>query len=257
MAVLVLLDQRLESICLVPALFDDEYVVNPYVVEPHSKTISSVEGHMFGPHLVKVRCVTKSSDEGHMLGPHLVKVHCVTKSSNEGHILGYIWLKSAAWQSPPMRGTIWATFGQNPLCNKVLQWGAQFGPHLAIVRCVTKSSDEAHNFGHIWSKSAAWQSPPMRGTIWATFGQSPQWDKVLWWGAAFFVFATFGHCPLHDNFAQWLIMDIILWPHFTKVRCVKNLQTNEMCFSFYVRFGQRQLIDMHLSLVIFQFFECL
>ncbi len=68
-------DQQLEFVCLVPAIFDDEYVVDLYVVKPHSKMKSLVEGHMFGPHLVEVRCVTKSS--------------------NEGHILGHIWLKSA------------------------------------------------------------------------------------------------------------------------------------------------------------------
>ncbi len=128
-----------------------------------------------------------------------------------------------------MRGTFWATFGQSPLCDKVLQRGAHFGPHLVKVHCVTKSSDEGHILGHIWWKSAVRQSPPTRGII---------------------VFATFGNCPLCDNFARWPIMGIIFWPHLTKVRCVTR-------FPFYARFGQCQLIDMHLSLVIFQFFECL
>jgi hypothetical protein len=77
-------------------LFDDEYVVDPYVVELLSKMKSSFEGHMFGPHLVEVCCVTKSSNEGHMFGPHLAKVHSETKSSNKGHILDHIWSKSAA-----------------------------------------------------------------------------------------------------------------------------------------------------------------
>jgi hypothetical protein len=84
-----------------------------------------------------------------------------------------------------MRGTFCATFGQSPLHDKVLQWGAHFGPHLVEVRCVTKSSDEGHILGHIWSKSAAWQSPPTMGIFWATFGWSPLRDKVLQWGAHF------------------------------------------------------------------------
>ncbi len=86
--------------------FDDEYIVDPYVVELRSKTKSSIEGHMFGPHLVEIHCMTKSSNKGHMFGPHLVKVRSETKSSNEGYILGHIWLKSAVRQSPPTRGTI-------------------------------------------------------------------------------------------------------------------------------------------------------
>ncbi len=49
-------------------LFDDVYVVDPYVVEPRSKTKSPIKGHMLGPHLVEVCCVTKSSNEGHILG---------------------------------------------------------------------------------------------------------------------------------------------------------------------------------------------
>ena len=59
--------------------------------------------------------------------PHLVKDCSVTKSSNEGCILGHIWLKSAAWQSPPMRGTF---------------------------------------LDHIWLKPAVWQSLPTRGIFW-------------------------------------------------------------------------------------------
>ncbi len=100
-----------------------------------------------------------------MFGPHLVKVCCKTKSSDEGHNSGHIWSKSAAWQSPPTRGTFWAKFGQSQLCDKVLRWGAHFGPHLVEVRCVTKSSNVGHISGHIWSKSAAWQSPPTVGTL--------------------------------------------------------------------------------------------
>ncbi len=166
---------------------------------------------------------------GAHFGPHLIEARCMTKSSNEGHILGHIWLKSSVWQSPLMRGTFWAAFGQSPLHDKVLHQGAHFWPHLVKVRCMTKSFDEGHILDHIWSKSAVRQSPLTRGII---------------------VFATFGHCPLRDNFVQWPIMGIIFWPHLTKVRCV-------ICFPFYARFGQRQLIDKHLSLVIFQFFECL
>ncbi len=115
----------LRQICLVPAFFDDEHVVNPYVVKLRSKTKS----HMFGPHLVKVHSMTKSSNKGHIFGPHLVKVCSETKSTDKGHILDHIWLKSTAWQSPLIKGTIWTTFGQSPLHDKVLQQGAQFGPH--------------------------------------------------------------------------------------------------------------------------------
>ncbi len=89
---------------------------------------------------------------------------------SKGTCLDHIWSNSAARQSPPMRGTFRATFGQSPLHDKVLRRGAHFGPHLVEVRCVTKSSNEGHISGHIWSKSAVWQSPPMRGTFWATFG---------------------------------------------------------------------------------------
>jgi hypothetical protein len=94
---------------------------------------------------------------------------------------------------------------------------------------MTKSSDEGHILGHIWSESAVRQSLQTRGII---------------------VFATFDHYPLRDNFVRWLIMGIIFWPHLTKVHYVTH-------FPFYARFGQHQLIDMHLALVIFQFFECL
>ncbi len=145
-----------------------------------------------------------------------------------------------------MSGTFWATVkvrcmtkfsnewyilghGQSPLHDKVLQQGARFGPHLVEVCCVTKFFDEGHILGHIWLKSTVRQSPPTRGII---------------------VFATFGHCPLRDIFIRWPIMGIIFWPHLTKVRCVTR-------FPFYAKFSQRQLIDMHLSLVISQFFECL
>jgi hypothetical protein len=71
--------------------FDDEYVVDPNVVQLRSKMRSSVEGHMFGPHLVKVRSETKSS--------------------NEGHILDHIRSKSTVRQSPPTMGIFWTTFG--------------------------------------------------------------------------------------------------------------------------------------------------
>ncbi len=110
------IDQLLESVCLVRAFFDDEYVVNPYVVELCSKTKSSIEGHMFGPHLGKVLCVTKSSNKGHMFGPHLVKVRREAKSSDKGNM---------------------------------------FGPHLVVVCSETKSSNKGHILDHIWSKPAA------------------------------------------------------------------------------------------------------
>ncbi len=122
-------DRCLETVCLVLAFFDDEYVVDPYVVELRSKTKPSIEGHMFWPHLVKVHSMTKSSNEGHMFRPHLVKVHSETKSSNEGHILDHIWSKSAVRQSPLIR--------------------AHFGPHLVKVCTETKSSKERHILDHI------------------------------------------------------------------------------------------------------------
>jgi hypothetical protein len=118
---------------------------------------------------------------------------------SKGTCLDHIWLKSAVWQSPPTRGTFWATFGQSPLrdkvlwlwgtfwatfdqsplCDKVHQQGAHFGPQLVEVLCVTKSSNEGHILGHIWLKSAVWQSPSMRGTFWATFGHCLLHDKGL------------------------------------------------------------------------------
>ncbi len=172
-------DRRLESVCLAPAFFDDEYVVDPYVVKPCSKTKSPIEGPMFGPHLVEVRYMTKSSNEGHILGH--IWLNCAVWQSppTRGTFLGHIWLKSAAWQSSPTRGTFWATFGWSPLHDKVLWQGAHLGPHLVKVCCLTKSSKKGLILSHIWSKSAAWQSPPMRGTFWATFGQSLLRDKVL------------------------------------------------------------------------------
>ncbi len=97
-----------------------------------------------------------------MFGPHLVEIRSETKSSDKGHISDYIWSKSAAWQSPPTRGTIWTTFGRSPLRDKVLQQGAQFGTHLVKVCSETKSSDKWHHF-------------------FATFGQCPLRDKFLWW----------------------------------------------------------------------------
>jgi hypothetical protein len=98
------------------AFFDDEYVVDPYVVKLRSKTKSLIEGQMFGPHLVEILhdkvlqqgayvwttylvevcSETKSFDKGHIFGPHLVKVRSETKSSKEGHILDHSWSKSAA-----------------------------------------------------------------------------------------------------------------------------------------------------------------
>ncbi len=250
------IDQQLESVYLEWDFFYDEYVVDPYVVKLRSKMKSSIEGHIFGPHLVKVRCVTKSSDKGHMFGPHLVEVHSETKSSNKGHILDHIWLKSAVWQSPPTRGTIWATFGRSPMCDKVLWWGARFGPHLSKARCVTtKSSNEGHNLGHIWSKSAAWQSPLMKGTVWTTFGQNPQWDKVLRQGASFF-------CHIWPLSTAWQLRLMANHGYHSLATFDQSLlcdtSSNEMnCFPFYARFGQCQLINMQLSLVIVQFFECL
>jgi hypothetical protein len=127
-------------------LFDDEYVVDLYVVKLRSKTKSSVKGHMFGPHLVKVRSVTKSSNKGYMFGPHLVKVRSESKSSNKGHILDHIWSKSTVKKSPPTSGTFWTTFGQSPLRDKIFQRGAQFEPHSVEVRSETKSSNKGHHF---------------------------------------------------------------------------------------------------------------
>jgi hypothetical protein len=107
---------------------------------------------------------------------------------SRGTCLDHIWLKFAAWQRDKVlrQGAyVWTTSGQSLQWDKVLWLGAHFGPHLVKVRSETKSSNEGHILDHIWSKSAAWQNPPMRGTIWAMFVQSPQWDKVLQWGASF------------------------------------------------------------------------
>ncbi len=137
-------------------------------------------GAHFRPHLVEVRCVTKSSNEGHILGHIWSKVRCVTKSSNEGHISGHIWSKSAAWQSPPTRGTFWATFGQSPLCDKVLLWGAHFEPHLVEVRSETKSSNEGHHFflPHLAIVCCVTTLPI--GRSWASFS-SNTWPKSTVW----------------------------------------------------------------------------
>ncbi len=194
----------LRPICLVPAVFDDEHFVDPYVVKLCSKTKSPVKGHMIGPHLIEVHSVTKSSDKGHIFGPHLVKVRSETKSSGKGHILGNICSKSAAWQSLLTRGTIWTTFGRSPLRDKVLQQGAQFGPHsvkvhsetmssnegrhflphLANVHCVTSSSDDwswSSFSGHIWPKSAVWHILRRKAFFpcYAKFGQHQLLDMQL------------------------------------------------------------------------------
>jgi hypothetical protein len=193
-----------------------------------------------------------------------------------GICLDHIWLKSVVRQSPPMngtfwttfgqglqrdkvpltRGTIWATYGQKPLrdkalqwgaqfgphlvevpcMTKVLQWGAQFGPHLVKVHCMTKFSDEGHSLDHIWSKSTVRQSPPMRGIIFChIWPLSAARQLCLMVDHGYHSLATFD----------------------PKVCCVTRPQINWMCIPFYARLSQSQLIDMQLSLVIFQFFECL
>ena len=141
--------------------------------------------------------------------PHLVKVCCVTKSSNEGQYLDqHIWSKSAVQQSPPMRGNHWTTFGQSPLCDKVLRQGAIIGPHLVKVRCVTKSSDEGQSLDHIWLESAVRQSPPTRGK----FFFRPHLVDIRC--VIYFLVTFLGSCPLHDNF---------FWPHLvTKVIFIDN-----------------------------------
>jgi hypothetical protein len=83
--------------------------------------------------------------------------------ATRGTYLDHIWSKFAVRHSPPTRGTFRTTFGQSPLHDKVFQQGAQFGPHLVEVNCMTKSSNVGHNLDHIWSKSTVRQSPPMRG----------------------------------------------------------------------------------------------
>ncbi len=141
--------------------------------------------------------------QGAHFGPHLVEVCCMTKPSDEGHILGHIWSKSAVWQSPPMRGTFWAPFSQSPLHDKVLRQGAHFGTHLVKVRCVTKSSDEGHILGHIWSKSAVRQSPPTRGIIvfchiWQL---SAAWQLCPLANHGYHFPATLDQSPLCDTFS--------------------------------------------------------
>ena len=123
-------------------------------------------GAHFGPHLVKVCSMTKSSKEGHILDHIWSKSAAWQSPPMRGTFLDHIWLKSAVWQSPPMRGTFWATFGQSPLRDKVFQWGAHFGPHLVkSPLCDKKSSNKGH--------------------FWTTFGRSPLCDKVLHRGAYF------------------------------------------------------------------------
>ncbi len=158
---------------------------------------------------------------------------------SKGTCLDHVWLKPAVWQSPPMRGTFWATFGWSPLCDKVLQWGAHFGPHLVKVQCMTKSSNEGHILGHIWSKSAAWKSPLMRGTYRATFGQSPQWDKVLRQGALLFF------CHIWQLSAAWQLSPLANHGHHFPATLDQSLLCDTI--SFYARFGQCPSIDTHLS----------
>ncbi len=139
-------NQWLESVCLVPAYFNDEYIVDLYVV----KSIANQ-----GPPS-RSTCLDNIWSKSAAWQSPLTRGIC----------LDHIWSKSTVRQSPMTRGTFWTTFGWSPLRDKVLQQEAKFGPHLVKVCCMTKSSNEG-------------------GTIWTTFGQSPQWDKVLWWGAQF------------------------------------------------------------------------
>ncbi len=182
----------------------------------------------------------------------------------KGTCLDHSWLKSAVWQSPPTWGTFWATFGWSSLRDKVLRWGAHFGPHLVNVRCMTKFSNKEHILGHIWLKSAAWQSPSTRGTFWATFSWSPLRDKVLQWGAHLdhiwsksaawqssneghilghiwlksaawqspptrgTFWATFGQSPLHDKVLQ---QGAHFGPYLVKVRSeTKSSNEGHNCF---------------------------
>jgi hypothetical protein len=150
---------------------------------------------------------------------HLLKSTC----------LDHIWLKFAARESPPTRGTFRATVGQSPLHDKVLQRGAHFGPHLVEVRCMTKSPNEGLILGHIWSKSAAWQSPPMRGTFWATFGQSPLRDKVLQWGAHFGPHLVEVHSETKSSDEGH---HCFFLPHLAIICCVTTLSVGRSWVSF-------------------------
>ncbi len=134
-------------------------------------------------------------------------------------LLIHMWSNSIAKWSHPLRAHVWTTFGWSLQCDKILQQGAHiwttsgrspqwdkvlqqgehFEPHLVEVCCMTKSSNKGCNLDQIWLKSAAWQSPLTRGTIWTTFGQSPQWDKVLWQGASFF-------CHIWPMSAVWQVL---------------------------------------------------
>ncbi len=87
-----------------------------------------------------------------------------------------------------MRGTIWTTFGWSQLRDKVLQLGAQFGPHLVKVRSETKSFNKGHHFfatfGQCWLRNKFFWWPIMAsfsGYIWL---KSPAWH-VLQQGAFF------------------------------------------------------------------------
>ncbi len=205
-------------------LFNDEYVVDPYVVELCSKNEVLLRGaHVWTTFGQSPMC--------------------------------YKVLQRGAY--------VWTTFGQSPQWDKVLWWGVDFGLHLVKVRCKTKSSNKLYNLGHIWSKPTAWQSPLTRGTyldhIWpksavrqspltrgtfrTTFGQSLLRDKVLQSGAQFgpdlvkvrseTKSSNEGH---HFLCHIWLLstarqlrlitFGIILWPPLTKVSCMTRPQVN-------------------------------
>ncbi len=113
------------------------------------------------------------------------------------HCLIHIWLNSVAKGSPPLRGT-----------------------------CPD----------HIWSKSAVWQSPPRRGTFWTTFGQSPQWDKVLQQGAHFGP-----HVVKVCSKKKSSNKGHILGPHLVKVSCL--IKSPDEGHHYFAIFGQYPLCD--------------
>ena len=102
------INQCLESICLVPAFFDDEYIVDPYVVKLRSPTRGTCLDHIWSKfavwqspptrgtcldHIWSKSAVRQSPPtRGIMFLPHLANVRCVTSSSNEGH---HFWLHLA------------------------------------------------------------------------------------------------------------------------------------------------------------------
>ncbi len=117
-----------------------------------------------------------------------------------GTFLGHIWPESAVWQSPPMRGIF---------------------------------------LDHIWSKSAVWQSPPMRGTlldhIWL---KSTAWQRPPMRGI---FLGCIWSKPLCDNSSNE--GHNFLVPHLAKVHCLTKSSKEGQKNVWSIIFGRRPLCD--------------